>query len=48
VWVERKTYLVQQGNSRIEIALDQGRIETAEAGSKALPICEVELGGVCI
>ena len=43
VVVERTTYLVEQGQSRIEVALDRGRIETTEAGTTALPVCEIEL-----
>ena len=40
--VTRRTYLVQQGSSRIEVALDSGRI-TAAADDRIVPICEVEL-----
>lgn len=41
--IARKTYLVEQGSSRIEVALDTGRIETPAAGGRIQPICEVEL-----
>ncbi|CAO4136938.1 CYTH and CHAD domain-containing protein [Methylorubrum extorquens] len=41
--VTRRTYLVQQGSSRIEVALDSGRITAAGGGDKIVPICEVEL-----
>lgn len=41
--VHRRTYLVEQGTSRIEVALDTGRIEVPEAGDRVLTICEVEL-----
>ncbi len=41
--VTRKTYLVEQGSSRIEVALDTGRIESPAAGDRILPICEIEL-----
>ena len=41
--VKRQTYLVEQGSSRIEVALDSGRIEAPAAGDRIIPICEVEL-----
>ena len=41
--VTRRTYLVEQGGSRIEVALDTGRIEAPAAGDRIVPICEVEL-----
>ncbi|MBB2960871.1 CYTH and CHAD domain-containing protein [Methylobacterium sp. R2-1] len=41
--VTRRTYLIEQGESRIEVALDTGRIEAPAAGDRILPICEVEL-----
>ena len=42
-FVERRTYLVQQGSSRIEVALDSGRIETPATGGEVIPVCEIEL-----
>jgi triphosphatase len=41
--VKRQTYLVEQGSSRIEVALDSGQITAQAAGDRVLPICEVEL-----
>lgn len=41
--VTRRTYLVEQGESRIEVALDLGRIESPAAGDDILSICEIEL-----
>ena len=41
--VTRRSYLVEQGESRIEVALDTGRIEAPAAGDRILPLCEVEL-----
>lgn len=41
--VTRRTYLVEQGESRIEVALDLGRIEAPAAGDDILSICEIEL-----
>lgn len=41
--VTRQTYLVERGSSRVEIALDNGRITAPSAGDKATTICEVEL-----
>lgn len=43
VAVSRKTYEVEEGSSLIEVALDSGRIEKAGAGSKTVPISELEL-----
>lgn len=43
VWVERRTYQIQQGASRIEVALDQGDIETPWEDAPTLPVSEVEL-----
>ncbi len=41
--VTRKTFLVRQGSSTIEIALDVGRVEAPAAGDRIAPICEIEL-----
>ncbi|WP_336488358.1 CHAD domain-containing protein [Methylobacterium nigriterrae] len=41
--VTRRRYLVEQGRSRIEVALDTGRITAPVAGDRTIPICEVEL-----
>ncbi|MFJ7441617.1 CHAD domain-containing protein [Methylorubrum thiocyanatum] len=41
--VTRRTYLVEQGGSRIEVALDSGRITAPAAGDRIVPVCEVEL-----
>ncbi|MEH3116750.1 MAG: CHAD domain-containing protein [Methylorubrum populi] len=41
--ITRRTYLIEQGSSRIEVALDTGRIEAPADGDRSLPICEVEL-----
>ncbi|MGH1590125.1 CHAD domain-containing protein [Methylobacterium phyllosphaerae] len=41
--VKRQTYLVEQGESRIEVALDSGRIEAPAVGDRVIAICEVEL-----
>ena len=38
--VERQRYLIRQGRSRIEAAIDQGCVE---AGSRSSPLCELEL-----
>ncbi len=38
--VQRSRYLVRQGRSRIEAAIDLGRVETE---GRTLPICELEL-----
>ena len=38
--VERTAYPVRQGRSRIEAALDHGRVE---AGGRSLDVCELEL-----
>lgn len=42
VTVERRTYEVEEGASRIEVALDRGRIEKA-SGSETSSISEIEL-----
>ncbi len=41
--VTRQTYLVEQGRSRIEVALDSGQITSPTAGDRTIAICEVEL-----
>lgn len=41
--ITRRTYLVEQGDSRIEVALDLGRIEAPAAGDRIVSICEIEL-----
>jgi triphosphatase len=41
--VTRKTYLVRQGASTVEVALDTGRIEAPAAGDRIATICEIEL-----
>lgn len=41
--VARRTYLVEQGSSRIEVALDDGRITSPRALDRIVPISEVEL-----
>ncbi len=41
--VTRKTYLVRQGSSTVEVALDTGRIASPAAGDRIAPICEIEL-----
>lgn len=41
--ITRRTYLVKQGTSRIEVALDSGRIEAPAAGDSGMAVCEVEL-----
>lgn len=41
--IQRRTYLVEQGPSRIEVALDTGRIMAPAAGDRVMTICEVEL-----
>ena len=41
--VTRRTYLVQQGETRIEVALDTGRIEAPAAGDRIVSLCEIEL-----
>jgi inorganic triphosphatase YgiF len=41
--VKRRTYLVAQGDSLIELALDSGRIEAPAAGDTVIALCEVEL-----
>ncbi|TFZ59788.1 CYTH and CHAD domain-containing protein [Methylorubrum sp. Q1] len=41
--ITRRTYLVEQGDSRIEVALDLGRIEAPTAGDRIVSICEIEL-----
>ncbi len=41
--VTRRTYLVRQGSSTVEIALDTGRIEAPAAGDRIAAVCEVEL-----
>ncbi|MDP4006624.1 CYTH and CHAD domain-containing protein [Methylobacterium sp. NEAU K] len=41
--VRRRTYLVEQGSSRIEVALDSGQITAPSAGDRATTVCEVEL-----
>ncbi|MGN8097244.1 CYTH and CHAD domain-containing protein [Methylobacterium sp. 22177] len=41
--VKRQTYLVEEGSSRIEVALDSGRIEAPIAGNRVTSICEIEL-----
>ena len=38
--VERTAYVVRQGRSKIEAAIDRGRIEAAD---RTLPLCELEL-----
>ncbi|MEY2632915.1 MAG: hypothetical protein RIR00_1569, partial [Pseudomonadota bacterium] len=37
---QRRTWVLEQDGSRVELALDQGRIE---AGGQQQPICELEL-----
>ena len=41
--VTRRTSLVRQGSSVIEVALDTGRIEAPAAGDRIVPLCEIEL-----
>ncbi len=45
VLVERTTFLLEQGDSEIEVALDRGRVANAnsEDGLVFAPVCEVEL-----
>lgn len=41
--VMRRTYCIEQGSSRIEVALDSGRITAPDADDRAISISEVEL-----
>ncbi|WP_232631031.1 CYTH and CHAD domain-containing protein [Methylobacterium sp. Leaf118] len=41
--VRRRTALVRQGSSTVEVALDTGRIVAPAAGDRIVPICEIEL-----
>ena len=41
ICVERKTWIIHQGNATIELVIDRG--EAVVAGDRRLPICEIEL-----